>query len=122
MSSYPHVLLLLFELLVIDGRRRQLGDEGLRLLDPWVQLLVGLPELVDQDLGTLQASVALRVELTDGFVLLHQGLGFLLKKKREKSSSEGCKRAQEKRQLHAVSWKSRRCLWWPSTRASCNSN
>lgn len=65
---------------MIDGRRGQLGDEGLRLLDPWVQLLVGLPELVDQDLGTLQASVALRVELAHGFVLLHQGLGFLLKK------------------------------------------
>lgn len=65
---------------MIDGRGGQLGDEGLCLLNPRVQLLVGLPELVDQDLGALQACVALRVELADGFVLLHQGLGFLLKR------------------------------------------
>lgn len=77
---YPHVILLHFQLLVVDGWGWQLGDEGLGLLNPWVQLLVGLPKLVDQDLGTLQASVTLRVELAHGLVLLHQGLGFLLKK------------------------------------------
>lgn len=62
------------------------------LLNPWVQLLVGLPKLVDQDLGTLQAGVALRVELAHGLVLLHQGLGFLL----EKKGGRRCKRAQGK--------------------------
>lgn len=56
---YPHVLLLLLELLVVDGWRGQLRDQGLRFLDPRVQLLVGLPKLVHQDLRTLQASVAL---------------------------------------------------------------
>lgn len=64
---------------MVNGWRGQLGDEGLCLLDPRVQLLVGLPELVDQDLGALQASIALRVELAHGFVLLHQGFSFLLK-------------------------------------------
>lgn len=56
---YPHVLLLLLELLVVDGWRGQLRDQGLRFLDPRVQLLVGLPKLVHQDLRTLQASIAL---------------------------------------------------------------
>lgn len=78
---YPHVVLLLLELLMVNGWGWQLGDEGLGLLNPWVQLLVGLPELVDQNLCTLQASVALRVELAHSLVLLHQGLSFVLKNK-----------------------------------------
>lgn len=85
---------------MVDGWGWQLGDEGLGLLNPGVQLLVGLPELVDQDLGTLQAGVALRIELAHSLVLLHQGLGFLLKKQGEESWGS-CER--------------RRCLWWPST-------
>lgn len=81
---------------MVDGWGWQLRDEGLGLLNPGVQLLVGLPELVDQDLGTLQACVALRVELAHSLVLLHQRLGFLLKKTTEKSHGEGGKTAQKK--------------------------
>lgn len=52
-SSYPQLLLLLPEGLVLDGGQGQLGEAGSGLLEPWPQLLVGLPELAGQGLGPL---------------------------------------------------------------------
>lgn len=78
MPTYPHIFLLLLEVLVVNCWRGQLPNQHLGLLKPRTQLFVGLPELVDQDLGPFQASVPLRVEVAGRIVLLQKGLGLLL--------------------------------------------
>lgn len=78
-DSHPELLLLLPESLVLDGRRRQLAEGGQGLLKPRPHLLVGLPELNGQRLGSLQLQAALRVQLADHTVLVQQRLSFGLK-------------------------------------------
>ena len=72
--TYPELLLLLPESLVLDGRGGQLAEGGQGLLEPRPHLLVGLPKLTGQRLSSLQLQTALRVQLTDDAVLLQEGL------------------------------------------------
>ncbi len=86
-ASYPELLLLLPECVVLDGRWRQLAEGAQRFLKPWPHLLVGLPELTGQRLGTLQLKTALRVQLADDAVLLQQSLDLSLIEKEIPSSA-----------------------------------
>ena len=73
-DRYPHLVLLEPQGVRVDGGGGQLGDEGLRLPQPGLQLLVGLPEAGHQDLGLLQRREALAVFLADRLVALAQGV------------------------------------------------
>lgn len=70
-APYPHFLLLMPELFVINGRRRQLCYQSPSFLNPGAELLISFPKLVHQDLCSLQAGVTLWIEQTNGFVLLY---------------------------------------------------
>lgn len=74
-ASYPELLLLLPERFILNGGSRQLAEGADSFLKPRPHLLIGLPELTGQRLGALQLKKALRVQLTDGAVLLQQSLG-----------------------------------------------
>ena len=78
----PQLLLLPPQGLVLDGGEVQLAEGGQRVLEPGAQLLVGLPELAGQGLGALQLQTALRVQLADRRVPLHQRLTLSLRGRR----------------------------------------
>lgn len=71
---------MLSESFVLDGRQWELAETGAGLLEPGPQLLVSLPELAGQRLGSLQLQAALRVQLTDNNILLQEGLDLGLRK------------------------------------------
>lgn len=81
--SYPELLLLLPECFILDGGWRQLAEAAQSFLKPRPHLLVSLPELTGQRLGSLQLQRALRVQLADDTVLLQQSLSLGLMEKQE---------------------------------------
>lgn len=78
LASYPELLLLLPECVILDGRWGQLAEGGQGLLKPRPHLFIGLPELTGQRVGALQLQTALRVQLTHNTVLLQESLGLSL--------------------------------------------
>lgn len=82
-ASYPELLLLLPERVIFDGRWRQLAEGAQGFLKPRPHLLIGLPELTGQRLGSLQLQAALRVQLTDKTVLLQESLSLGLMDQKE---------------------------------------
>ena len=88
--SYPHLVLLQTESVVVDGWRRQLRDEGFGLPQPWLQFLVGLPEASDQNLGLLQSREALTVALAHCIVTITERICLHLNEKKDERYLSCC--------------------------------